>query len=380
MKININSNVLNAMLDYIGDILPSKPAMAICGGIFLEAKGNVINMIATDLENTIKVSCEGISINEEGNTVIPGKQFISLIKQFKNEEIKIEKKEKTINVISENSQYSFNEMEIEDFPKFPKFSSEINFKVKGETLKNGFRKIVFCIDPEEPRHQFRGGLLDIKERNINLVGTDTRRLSLFSVLYQDSFQKKIKVLLPYNLIKKMINLLNEEEIEISIGKNNISFQISFQKNIEKSKQINGNIIFVSQLLSGAEEFPDYEKVIPDIKKSRISKINTDLFLNSLKRISLFTTERNNRVKLSFRKNSLILSTSGELGEAQERINVLYEEEDLDISFPPEFLVDFLEVIDKEEFIFAFTASSKPVLMKEEEFSNFLYVCMPLKSE
>jgi DNA polymerase-3 subunit beta len=377
MKVNINSDVLNKGLEYISDVLPAKPSMAICGGIFLESKDNNLTMIATDLENTVRIFLE-CDVKEKGQCVIPGKQFIALLKQFKNKEIKIEKKEKFINVIEESSQYSFIEMETEDFPKIPKFTSDITFKIKGETIKEGFKKVIFCIDPEEPRHQFRGGLFDIKEKVINIVGTDTRRLSLFSILFDAPFKKNMKVLLSYNLIKKMINLLNEEEVEVLIGKNNISFQTNFSIKIDENKNISGSALFISQFLAGADEFPDYEKVIPDIKKSKVSRINTNSFLSSLKRISLFTTERNNKVKISFKKGILIISTAGELGEAQEKINIPYNDEEIDIAFPPNFLIDFLQVIEKEEFIFSFTASSKPVLMKPDEESNFLYVCMPLK--
>jgi DNA polymerase-3 subunit beta len=379
MKISINSEILNNGLDYISDILPSKPSMAICGGIFLECKENNLTLIGTDLQNTVKVSIE-CEIKEKGQTVIPGKQFISLIKQFKEEEIKIEKKEKFINIIGENSQYSFIEMEIEEFPKFPKFSSDISFKVKGETLKDAFKKTIFCIDPEEPRQQFRGGLLDIKEKFINIVGTDTRRLSLFSIIFEDVFKKQIKVLLSPLLIKKMINILNETDVEVMIGKNNISFQTEFTKTLKENKKIQGNIMIVSQLLSGAEEFPDYEKVIPDIKKTKITKINREKFLSSLKRVSLFTSERNNKIKLSFKNNLLLISTTGELGEAQEKISISYNDEETDIAFPPDFLIDFLQVIENEEFIFSFTSSTKPVLMKPDEESTFLYICMPLKIE
>lgn len=378
MKVNINSGIFNSALDCISDILPSKPSMAICGGIFIEAKEENLVLIGTDLQNTVKVSID-CEIKEKGKTVIPGKQLVSLIKQFKDEMIRVEKKEKTVNIITENSQYSFIEMEVEEFPQFPKFSSEISFKIKGDILKDGIEKTIFCIDPDEPRQHFRGGLFDIREKYINIVGTDTRRLSLFTIKFEDGFKKQMKILLPHSFMKKMTNLLNEKEVEVLIGKNNISFQIEFPQ-IKGEDKLSGNIMVVSQLLGGAEEFPDYEKVIPDIKKSKIAKINTDTFLTSLKRVSLFTSERNNKVKLSFQKGLLLISTSGDMGEAQEKVKVDYNDEEIDIAFPPEFLIDFLENIDTEEFTFAFTSSTKPVLMKENEESAFLYVCMPLKLE
>ncbi|MGC8977230.1 MAG: DNA polymerase III subunit beta [Candidatus Ratteibacteria bacterium] len=379
MRLNIDSNVLNSGLDFISDILPSKPSLPICGGIFIECKENNLILIGTDLQNTVRVSLE-CDVKEKGQTVIPGKQFISLIKQFNQEEIKIEKKGSYINLITERAQYSFIEMEVEDFPKLPKFSPEISFKINGKTLKEGFKKTIFCIDPDEPRQQFRGGLFDIKEKIINIVGTDTRRLSLFSIIFDEPFKKTMKILLSHALMKKMINIVNETDVEILIGKTNISFQTDFTVSKEENKKIAGNILIISQLLTGAEEFPDYEKVIPDIKKSKILKISTDNLLSSIKRISLFTSERNNKVKFSFRKGMLIISTIGELGEAQEKMNIPYNDEEIDIAFPPEFILDFLQVVESDEFIFSFVSSSKPACMKPEEESNFLYICMPLKTE
>ncbi|MCS7180119.1 MAG: DNA polymerase III subunit beta, partial [bacterium] len=361
-------------------VLPTKPVMAICSGIFLEGKDNNLTLISTDLENTVKVNLE-CEVKEKGQCVVNGKQFISLIKQLKGKDLEIEKKEKTIEIKEEFSKYTFIEMEVEDFPKIPKVSSDITFKIKGETLKESFKKVIFCIDPENPKHEYRGGLLDIREKFINIVGTDTRRLSLFSILFETPFKKTTRVLLSYSLMKKMINILNEEEVEVSIGKNNISFQTNFTKNIGDNKKVTGSVLFISQLLAGVEEFhPNYEKVIPDIKKSKISYINTDLLLSSLKRISIFTSEINNKVKLSFKKDFLTISTSGEQGEAVEKIGISYNDEETEMAFSPDFLIDFLQVNEKETFLFAFTSPTKPVLMKPEENSNFSYVCVTLKTE
>jgi DNA polymerase III sliding clamp (beta) subunit (PCNA family) len=83
--------------------------------------------------------------------------------------------------------------------------------------------------------------------------------------------------------------------------------------------------------------------------------------------------------LNFKRGELLISAIGDIGEAHEKMELEYKEEEIDLAFPPSFLIDFLEVIGKEEFLFAFTASNKPVLMKPHE-DEFLYICMPLKAE
>ena len=164
----------------------------------------------------------------------------------------------------------------------------------------------------------------------------------------------------------MPRIIEEENVEISIGKNQISFKLE-------------NINFIAQLLSGSEDFPEYEKVIPSEDKLKIAQIETDKFLSILKRISLLTSERNNRVKLSFGKNVLVVSAvSPDIGEAQEKIEIGYDGEEQSFSFPPAHISEFLQKVKSEKIIFGFTNERKPVLLRPEDETEFVYVTMPLK--
>jgi len=79
MEIIVNSKELENALNCVAKVLPSKSTMEILSGILIEGKDE-LNLISTDLENTIKVS---MKCNfKKGSILIPGKQFISLIKQI----------------------------------------------------------------------------------------------------------------------------------------------------------------------------------------------------------------------------------------------------------------------------------------------------------
>ncbi|MDD3725840.1 MAG: DNA polymerase III subunit beta [Candidatus Ratteibacteria bacterium] len=367
MEIIVKSSVLKKACGKIEEVLPIKPAIAITGGVFLDVKEMGCSLTATDLESTIRLNIE-CEKNKKGSAVINGKKFISLIKQLPDGDVKISKKNNSVEVLSGESKYTFPSMEEEEFPKLQKFSGDITLTLDSNILKEGIDKVMFCIDAEEPRPYFRGGLIDIKENTVNIVGTDTRRLTLFTIKSDQKYGLPYKCLLPYKLMGIITSLSDSNEsIEIGIGKNQISF--SFK-----------DTYILSQLLSGSEEFPDYLKVIPPEKQLNICYINRDAFLTVLKRISLFTSDRYNRIRLSVGKNTLVLSVSNpEVGEASEKIGIEYTgNKEQNLAFPPYYLIDFLTKIEDERVAFGFSNEKSPVLMRGEKTEAYLYVAMPLR--
>ncbi len=367
MEIIVKSGVLKKVCGKIEGLLPVKPAIMITSGILFEVKETGVFLTATDLENTIRVSIESEK-NKKGSMVITGKKFISLIKQLPDEEVKITQKENSAEVVCKNSKYTFPCMDYEEFPKLPKFTGDVSVKLNGDILRNAIDKVRFCIDPEEPRPHFRGGLFDIKEDSLNFIGTDTKRLALFKITGEGKYSNPYKCLLPFKLMG-IISMLADsgESVDVSIGKNQIVFNFK-------------DTYLVSQLLAGSEDFPDYAKVIPSEKQLKYAYLNREEILSTLKRISLFTSERYNKVKMSIGKDVLILSVvSPDVGEAHEKMDIEYtEDKEQDLAFPPNYLIDFLHKVEDEKIILGFSSEKSPIILRGEKKAEYLYVAMPLK--
>ncbi len=95
------------------------------------------------------------------------------------------------------------------------------------------------------------------------------------------------------------------------------------------------------------EFPDYRGVIPKLTKYRIA-IGRDALQNSIKRAAIFSNERYHGVKLSLANGSLtISSTSPEMGEATEAIDVDYRGAEFSVGFNAVYLLQALTVIAPE---------------------------------
>ena len=133
------------------------------------------------------------------------------------------------------------------------------------------------------------------------------------------------------------------------------------------------------VLEGSQDFPEYERVIPDEKKLKTVIFEKAVFQSMLRRIALFVTDRYNKVKFNFTQQRLTITVSTpDVGEAQEKLAVEYAGDEQNLAFNPEFLLEFLQRAEGEKIVFGFSTETKPVLLRPEADADFLYVAMPLK--
>src|SRR5208337_5403647 len=101
-------------------------------------------------------------------------------------------------------------------------------------------------------------------------------------------------------VTEIQRLLREEgEVKLSIGENQIAFELN-------------RILLVSKLIEG--NYPNYRQVIPSEAKERIT-LERETFLTAVRRVSLLASEKS--VKLIFSKSNIdIVANTLEVGEAQ----------------------------------------------------------------
>ncbi len=364
MELIIEKKELADVLDKMGKILPLKPPITSLGGILMEAKQNGLSFTTTDLQLTLRIFLE-CSIKEKGSLLIPGKNFISLIKELPESSIKIITKDNYLLIENKNFQYKLLTMSIEDFPKLPDqdISPESNsFSLSSLDFIDMIKKTSYCINPQEARIYFRGALFNSDTKKIIMVGTDTRRMGLITKNITTPNPLK-NIILPYRLLEIFPTIINEENMKISISKNQINFSTD-------------RMFLTSQLLEG--EFPNYNNVFPTGKLNS-AKINTTEILSSISRIKLLSSLNFNSLYMHFRQSLLVLKLeSPEIGLGEEKIKIDYTGPEVDIIFNPAYLIDFLKTVEEENIIFSFTEPIKPAKIFPEGKENYFYIVMPIK--
>ena len=135
---------------------------------------------------------------------------------------------------------------------------------------------------------------------------------------------------------------------------------------------NSNVIFsfesmdiYCRLIDG--NYPNYKAVIP---KENPNKLNLErlIFLNSLKRVSVFSNQSTHQVKFKINGNEINISSEDIdfSNKANERIKCEYEGDDIEIGFNGKFLIEILSTLESEKINMYFSKPSKAAIIIPEE--------------
>ena len=157
--------------------------------------------------------------------------------------------------------------------------------------------------------------------------------------------------------------------------NRDSVDISFEK-----KQLvirDKKAIMVIRLKHG--EFPQYSAIIKAVELTNCLKINRIPFLESLKRINIFTEDIFHTIQLNIDKGQMILSSqNADLGNAKDELSITYEGKPLTLGFNCRYFIETLQVMDCEIVDAYINSNSSPCLMKSEEDNGFISIIMPMQ--
>jgi DNA polymerase-3 subunit beta len=146
---------------------------------------------------------------------------------------------------------------------------------------------------------------------------------------------------------------------------------------EGSLVIRANDIVVTVRLVDAK-FPPYEQVVPK-NNEKILLLDRVAFLESMKRISIISPEKNKGIRLDVTAGRLrISSTNADLGEAQEDVDVEYDGESLSVGFDARYFVDILNEMDDERVVLELSGELDPGLVRGQSNPRFVGVIMPMR--
>jgi len=387
MKIICSQESLLHGIQTVQKGISSRIGLPIYNGILFEAnEDNKVHLFATDLE--IGIDCYiPAQVIKTGSTVIPNRIIGELIKKFPEGKIEIECLDNNITTVKENSSnYKILGFSAEEFSNFPEIKIKAKTKLNQKLFKEAIQQVIFATSRDENRTFLNGALFKIKDNKIEIITTDSHRLSLKnieSIEIENILIEGVEVIIPYRALSELSRLLldNKEVFtEIKIGEKQILF-ILFPDGQKNSIRI------YSRLIEG--QFPDYHQIIPNSFKTEI-KVNTEDFKNKMERISLFVREDLNTVKIeaSNKKNSqkeerceiILKAESPSTGEASEKISCLKKGEDIAITFNTNYILDVLKIIKKENTIIKFNDPLNPVIITPDGDKNYTYILMPVRTD
>jgi len=206
------------------------------------------------------------------------------------------------------------------------------------------------------------------KKYLQMISSDGHRLSIIKKEMDESIdQLKFNplTLIPRRGIQEIRKFCEDRDI--------------FRIGIEEKQVVlqDDESLLIIRLLEG--DFPDFKALLEVITNENVIRINRLRFLESLKRINLFTEDIFHAIKLEVEENKLVLtSQNADFGSAKDDLDVEYEGDPISIGFNCRYFIDALQVMEAEMINACINNNESPCLISSEEDEGFLSIIMPMK--
>jgi DNA polymerase-3 subunit beta len=373
MELVVRKTDLLRELQLFQGIVERKNTIPILANVLIEAAGDEVKFLATDLEVGLRSRCAA-SVAKGGSLTLPAKKLFEIIKALPETDVRIEEDKNGVKVAADRFDSRMQTLPREDFPTLPEATGGVSFMLPREVLKQMIAKTQFAITGEDTRYFLNGALFILRPDSMSLVSTDGHRLALINAPREPSAAKgktgsdeEIRRILPRKTLLELGRLLadGEGDIRYEAGENHLFFDI-------------GGRLLISRMIDG--QFPAFERVIPKSNDKRI-EFDRDRLTSAIKRVALLSNERSRAVKFQIDSGKVeIASSSPEFGEAKEVVTVDYAGPPVTICFNAQYVLDFLSVADTDSVSLDFKDEMSQAVMKplNAEGYDYTYVIMPMR--
>ncbi len=372
MKFKINRDHFSNGLQQVLNVVGSKATMPILSNVLIEAEGDHLSLTTTNLDLGIRCRIKA-TVGEVGAITLPVRKLATIIRELPNLDVQIESSSNhQVKITSGGSIFRIMGIGKEEFPPLPEFSDEKAFQLEQAQLSSMLKSVSYAQSADETRYILNGVYFSFQEGKLTLVATDGRRLALIAKELEFPADQGGNLILPAKTVAELLRLLDKgEKLKIAFNERRVAFQIYTD---DDESGFVGDTFLVSKVVEG--NYPNYQQVIPKETHQRI-KVERELLLQCVHRAALVTSEKSNSVKIKVSNNLLeITASSPDFGEAHESLAVSYSGPDLQVAFNPQFVMDPLKALAKDEVFFEVKDEVSPGVFKTLE--NFLCVIMPVR--
>ncbi len=369
MEITVSKFELLRELTATQGVVERKTTIPILSNYLFEAAGDKLSLTATDLDLSLRTSCNA-KVKKDGACTIPARKLYDYVKLLPDADITIRLLENHwVSIRCGRSNTKMVGMARSNFPGLPVFPSAGVIKIPAAVLRSMIAKTGFAIANEESRYTLNGALMVLKPESITMVATDGHRLAHVERTGEkfEGVSGEMKTLVPKKTMDELKSLLDSEVETIDFAKDESTLFFRVGPRLLTSRQLTG-------------QFPNYEAVLPkDISKS--IALHGEELGAAIARVAQFADERSRAVRLRLEKGELKISASStETGESEDSIEVAYDGEPMAIGFNAQYLMDFIKATGSCEVKLELkdAQSAGQLRPAEGEDYKYRYIVMPMR--
>ena len=334
MKFIVSSSLLYKEIQTLGGIINSTNTLPILDNFLFEINNNKLTLSSSDLESTMTSEIE-IESTTTDKVAISAKLLTDILKTFSEQPLTFSKTDNnTIEISASNGKYSLAYLNGDEFPKQIELLDAHETKVNGSDLGNAINSTIFASGTDDLRPVMNGVFFQFNSDSLKFVATDAHKLVKFETS-EYTTNEVSEFIMPKKPLQILKGILQGENSELVIQYNESNAKFIFDKSSITCRLIDG-------------KFPNYEAVIPK-DNPNVLTIDRQLFLNSVRRVSIFSNKTTNQIRIKIAGTLLNISAEDFdfSNKADENLECQFSGDDIQIGFNSKFLIEMLNNLESD---------------------------------
>lgn len=328
MKFIVSSIYLLKQLQVLGGVINSSNTLPILDNFLFELDHTQLTVSASDLETTMASKLD-VESESKGSVAIPARLLLDTLKTFPEQPLTfVIDDNNTIEISSNHGKYALAYADGSEFPKAVALEDPSTTVIKGDVLATAISKTIFAAGNDDLRPVMSGVFFQFSTEGLTFVATDAHKLVKYTRadVVANQVAEFIMPKKPLNLLKGIL-AASEEDCTIEYNESNAKFTFE-------------NSELICRLIDG--KYPNYEAVIPKENPNKLI-IERHQFLNSVRRVSIFSNKTTHQIRLKIAGAELNISAEDidYSNKAEERLTCDYQGDDMQIGFNSRFLTEML---------------------------------------
>lgn len=335
MKFIVSSTYLLKQLQVLGGVINNSNTLPILDNFLFELKDSKLTVSASDLETTMS-SVVNVESDTDGSIALPARLLLDTLKTFPEQPLTfVVEDNHTVEISSNHGKYALAYANGNEFPKAVALEDPSTTTISGEILATAISKTIFAAGNDDLRPVMSGVFFQFSTEGLTFVATDAHKLVKYT--REDVSASQVAEFImpkkPLNLLKGIL-AASDETVKIEYNDSNAKFTFE-------------NSELVCRLIDG--KYPNYEAVIPKENPNKLT-IDRTQFLNSVRRVSIFSNKTTHQIRLKIAGAELNISAEDidYSNKAEERLTCDYQGDDMQIGFNSRFLTEMLNNLSSNE--------------------------------
>lgn len=366
MQFTITREQLLKPLQQVCGVLSSRPTLPVINNILLDIRGNQLFMTGTDLEVELTTQAELLeAVGSNGKFTIPAKKFLDICRTLPDDSvISVQFEADRAFVRAGRSKFNLATLPASDYPNLMDWKPEVDFTIDQATLARLIDATQFSMANQDARYFLNGMKFETEGNLLRTIATDGHRLAVCTMALDQELLAH-SVIVPRKAVLELARLVghNSDSVRLEIGTSNLRVTMN-------------GIVFTSKLIDG--RFPDYRRVFPR-NADRILEADAEVLKRALVRAAILSNERFRGVRLALSKDQLkITANNPEQEEAEDIIDVSYDNVEMEIGFNVSYLLDVINTLKCQRLRINLVDSISSCVIEDVDNSSAEYVIMPMR--